>query len=293
MKILALRLLVLGGIFFASCALAQPPDGTITIPVRLLAVAPVVDGNVGEWGATAWTRIKIQPADDKVEAKAVGDSEVEMAAGVHGGTFYVAARWPDAQADVTYRPWRVVGGKYKRADDRDDAIAVRFHMDGDYDKCMITDKSYKVDVWLWSAGRSNLAGFADDLYYIISSKSIEDAAEHKTAAGGTVYIKKMRDEGTPGWENSRAPKEVAAPELPGVALAANPSGSIVDVAAKGRWADGKWLVEMSRKMTTGHDDDVVFAPGAKIIGAIAVFNRSHSENKSVSGTLVFDFSQVK
>ncbi|MFN3076579.1 MAG: ethylbenzene dehydrogenase-related protein, partial [Alphaproteobacteria bacterium] len=258
-----------------------------------LAAAPAVDGDLGDWAGATWTRVPIQPAEDKEEVKAVGNIEVELAAGVRGGIFYVAARWPDTHADEVYRPWRIFGGKYRRSDDRDDAFALRLHMDGDYDKCMITSKTYKVDVWLWSAGRSNPAGMADDYHHLISSSPLEDAAEHKTPSGATVYIKKNRDEGTPGWENTRAPKEVTTDQLPGVAVVANPSGSAADITAKGKWAGGKWSLEMSRKLDTGHPDDAVLKAGAKSTGAIAVFNHSHSDNKSVSGLLEFDFSAVK
>lgn len=277
----------------ASFAMAQPPDGTVTIPVGRLAAAPKVDGDLADWAGAAWTKIKIQAADDKVENKAVGDSEVEFAMGVSGDTVYMAARWPDAQPDAIYRPWKVTANKYKRSEDRDDAFAVRFRLDGEYDRCMITDKTYQVDVWLWSAARSNPVGLAEDYHHLITTKPIEEAAEYKGPGGVTTYIKKSRDEGTPLWENTRAPKEVVEQSLPGIAALATASGSIADVSAKGQWGDGKWSVEMSRKLDTKQPDDVVFAPGAKVEGAVAVFNHSHSENKSVSGTVVFDLSALK
>ncbi|MEO5373671.1 MAG: ethylbenzene dehydrogenase-related protein [Alphaproteobacteria bacterium] len=285
---------ILGTLLAASPALAQPPEGTLAVPVQRLAAAPKVDGDLTDWATAKWTKVKIQPADDKVESKAVGDSEVELAVGVHGDMVYVAARWPDSQADTTYRPWKVVGSKYKRSEDRDDGFAIRFHMDGEYDRCMISEKIYKVDVWTWSAGRTDPLGIADDYHHVISTNPIDESAEYKNPSGSTTYIKKIRDEGTPSWENTKAPKEVGEPTLPGVSTATTPSGSAADVAAKGRWADGKWSLEMARKLDTVHpDEDAVLSGGKAVQGAVAVFNHSHSENKSVSGFLTFDFSAVK
>jgi hypothetical protein len=71
------------------------------------------------------------------------------------------------------------------------------------------------------------------------------------------------------------------------------SGSAADVAAKGRWKAGHWQLEFSRALNTGNADDVVFKPGQKILGQIAVFNQGYAEHKSVSEPLLFDFSAIK
>ena len=38
----------------------------------------------------------------------------------------------------------------------------------------------------------------------------------------------------------------------------NPSGSRMDVKAKGIWEDGRWTIELSRKLKTHNGDDVQF-----------------------------------
>jgi hypothetical protein len=86
------------------------------------------------------------------------------------------------------------------------------------------------------------------------------------------------------------PKEKAGERLPSFELQKSPAGSIADVAAKGRWAAGKWSLEFSRKIDTGYADDAQFAAGRKLLGQIAVFNRGADENKSVSEPLLFDFA---
>ncbi len=259
-----------------------------TVPVAALAAAPAVDGDVADWPQDAWRKIHIEPADDKVEFKAVGAIEVEIAAGVHGGTFYLAARWPDETPDVEHRPWRWNGAAYKRSDERDDMFAARFHMDGQFDTCMITDKAYGVDVWLWSAGRSDLYGQAEDMAHRITTDLTESAAEYKLPGGATVYISKSKDEGKSGWRTVRAGKELTTETVPSVQVVGPATGSLGDVGAKGVWRDGFWHLELARKRDTGHGDDVRLGAGA-VTGQIAVFNRSQSENKSVSGPLVFAF----
>ena len=74
-------------------------------------------------------------------------------------------------------------------------------------------------------------------------------------------------------------------------MLANPSGSLIDVKAKGIWNNGEWTLEMSRKLDTGNADDVSLSQVKTIKGAIAVFNKAGAEHKSFSETMVFDFSQ--
>lgn len=282
-------LLAAAALAVAAAGPAAATDPQVVTVVKLPA-APVVDGATAEWPAEAWTKVAVAPADDKVEHKAVGKIEVELAAGVAGDRFFVAARWPDDAADVVYRPWRWTGSAYKRAEDRDDMFALRFHLSGEYDRCMISDKTYGVDVWLWSAGRTNGLGLAEDMAHRITTDLTESAAEYKLPSGATVYITKGRDAGDAPYETVRAGKtlteEVVSSVKPGTA-----SGSAADVQAKGAWAEGRWQLEMTRKLDTGQPDDAVLAPGRRIEGAIAVFNRSQSENKSVSQTLIFALPQ--
>jgi hypothetical protein len=49
-------------------------------------------------------------------------------------------------------------------------------------------------------------------------------------------------------------------------------GSITDVNAKGVWRDGRWYLELSRRLDTGHDDDAVIPANGTIPFAIAVFD---------------------
>lgn len=275
----------------AAFASATPPQ---TLPVVALDVAPAVDGQLGEWPASAWIEVPIKPAVDHDDRNRTGEITVRLAAGVAGDRLYIAARWPDEGEDASYKDWVWNGSRYRRGKNVDDMFAVRFDMDGDYDSCMLSDQEYRVDVWLWSAARTNPAGYANDMWQLITTRLTENAAEYEGPSGKTVFILKRKDEGNPIYANTRPDrKEFKGDRLPGIALTDAPDGSVADVRAKGVWADGFWQLEYSRALDTGHEDDVSLADVATKMGAIAVFNRAASEHKSVSGSLLFDFSALR
>ncbi len=261
------------------------PAKTIHVPV--LSAAPVIDGQLDEWpnlSKESFT-VTVHPAVEQDSSNVTGILDVELRVGVHGDRYYMAARWPDKTADTVFRPWRWTDTGYQKDNKQlDDGFAVRFQLDGDYDSCMLSGKDYRVDIWHWTAGRSNAAGLAEDRYQIISLNPTEGAAEYESPYG-VVSIMNRSDAGTPIYTNLRAPKEHQKDEESSITLAANPSGSIADVRAVGVWKDGYWHLEMSRLLNTGHDDDAVLGHGKTISSAIAVFNRAANEHKSVSDTI--------
>ena len=297
----AVRLLPLMLAFGAGAAAAADPP--LLIPVVALPEAPTVDGNTSEWGSAGWVKVPIKPSvaaadraklglepDDK---NVTGSLTLQLKVGVFHDRVFMALRWPDDAADVEYKGWEWTGAKYVESNKRDDMIAFRFDMGGDFDRSMLSGKNYKVDLWLWSAARTNPAGLAEDWTHLLSVKPIDDAAEYEVKGVGTVYIKKLRDAGSPIFKALRAPKEKGAARAPSFEIMTNASGSVADVAAKGVWKAGSWNLEFARKMNTGNTDDLAFKSGLKVQGQIAVFNRGADENKSVSEPLLFDFSAVK
>ncbi len=259
-------------------------DRSASIEVARLTGAPVLDGQLDDWDGIATTQVALSPAvDDEVELTP-GEIVVDAALGVFDDRLFLAFRWPDASADTSSRAWRWQGGRYRRGRELDDQFAVRFEFQGDFDQCMISDRDYVVDVWLWSAGRSALSGYADDLRFAMSSRYIGDAAEHAHPDGGTVYIKRYPDAGSAPFEAVRQPRERAGDSLPAV-VAAEPGGSRGDVRAAARWDGGYWHLELQRLLHTGHDDDASFAV-AEVVAQLAVFDREADQYKSVSEPLV-------
>jgi len=281
-------------------AAAEPPPQVV--PVAALSAAPKVDGDLSEWGTDGWIGIQVKPALERKDrpkygleefddANVTGTLTVQLKAGVSGGRFYLAVKYPDAAEDKEHQGWEWRGAKYMLARRHDDQFAVRFHLAGDYDRTMLSAKDYKVDVWLWSAARTNPTGVAEDMHHVFTTRMTEDTAEYSLPVGKTVYIRKLRDAGTPPYRNLPAPTQHNGERLPSFETQ-KAAGSAAHVAAKGVWKGGFWSVEFARALSTGADDDVAFKAALKLLGQIAVFNRGHAEHKSVSEPLLFDFSAL-
>lgn len=284
----------------SSAAFGQQP---LTIPVTVLTAAPKIDGDLSEWGNTGWIKVPVSPALEKADRAKYGlDPEgdknqtgsltVQMKAAVAGNQFFVALKYPDSTEDTSPKFWEWRGDKYVEGKQREDMLAVRFHLSGDFDRSMLTSKDYKVDTWLWSATRTNPSGLAEDTVHHVTTSMLENAAEYESPDKKTIYIKKSRDAGNAPYKLLPRPKENKGDKLPFFELTTS-SGSAADVAAKGRWKAGHWQLEFARALNTGNADDAVFKPGQKILGQIAVFNQGYAEHKSVSEPLLFDFSAVK
>jgi hypothetical protein len=74
-------------------------------------------------------------------------------------------------------------------------------------------------------------------------------------------------------------------------LPVKPSGSRFDVKAISRYADGGWMVMLSRKLNTGHEDDVIFNPKKRYSFALAVFDDSGSEHSKATEPMTLIFSR--
>ncbi|MCB1744874.1 MAG: hypothetical protein KDK91_31195 [Gammaproteobacteria bacterium] len=263
--------------------------GTLVKIVRTEAT-PVVDGDLREWPASGWQRIPLAPALEDDQKNRTGDIEIDLQAVVTANRLYVAVRWPDPTLDDSHRPWLRQGGRYRRGKARDDMFALRLHKSGDFDRSMLATHAYSVDVWLWSAGRSNHAGLAEDWMHIISPDPIENAAEHGLPGGGSVYIRKIADGGEPIYRFVKPSRTSTESQVESVALSTKASESQADVAARGRWRDGHWHLELARDLDTGHDDDVQLVSGQAVLGQVAVFNQGYAGHKSVSEPLRFEMA---
>lgn len=296
-----MKLSLLAGLLSLSfAAIAQQP---ILIPVTSLGAAPKIDGELSEWGSSGWIKIPVTPALEKADRakyglnpnddnNQTGKLTVQLKAVIVGDRFYVALKYPDSSEDTSSKLWEWRGEKYIEGKQRDDMFAIRFHMSGEFHRSMLSDKDYKVDVWQWSSARTNPSGLAEDMMHHMTTNMIDSAAEYQSPDNKTIYIKKFRDAGNAPYKRLPKPKENKGDKLPSFELTTS-SGSVADVAAKGRWKAGYWHLEFSRALNTGNADDVAFMPGQKTLGQIAVFNQGYAEHKSISDPLLFDFSSAK
>ncbi len=292
MRMLAMILAAAGLLWTGTLVAAE--GEAVHIHIIKLAQEPLLDGSADEWvdRAELWTEVLTtapsfvsEPGDLAQSAR--WEPRPEVAVGVYADRLYMAVRWHDAREDSLYRPWTPRNGRYSRSRKRDDMLAVRFHTEGEFSACMLAGKDYAVDLWRWSAGRSQLSGHADDMRHLFSTRPVPQAAEYQTAYG-ILYIRKEMDVGAGGWAN--APRPAAGTEVRlGVDGSVQPVGSRADVQAFGRWDQGVWTVELTRALDTGDPEDARFELGQAITGQLAFFDAGYQVQKQITPILVFDF----
>ncbi|MFB3816928.1 MAG: ethylbenzene dehydrogenase-related protein [Candidatus Methylomirabilales bacterium] len=155
-----------------------------------------------------------------------------------------------------------------------------------------------LDLWQWRAGRSNAVGYASDDWVL---------EYRNTDAGRAPFFSRpkpefMFDEKAVGFraipekelqarmgQAALIEGKTAAALNPQAAFATGdvlpqyltrqPQGSGADVQAFGRYADGHWVVEMRRKLTTGNPDDKALRPGRAYPFGFAIFDDTVSNRR--------------
>ena len=259
-----------------------------TVPIYALSSAPTVDGDAADWGDLPATIVPLRKTkpDSVVRAESVA---------IRGGTYddrvYLFVEWRDDAEDVVHKPWVWNGesNKYIKGPQREDRLAVQFSRDQNYSTDWRSGAAFTADTWHWKASRSNPLGLAHDKSLMISRSKLLRAYRLDLADGSSVYIARPSDSGDKLYQTKRY-RRFDRPLMPKYLLTPSPSGSVVDVAARGVWADGRWRLELSRKLSTGNDDDVALPqqPGT-MLGGIAVFDRSENDDHAISATLTFEF----
>ena len=147
---------------------------------------------------------------------------------------------------------------------------------------VLKDGGVFLDQWHWRAARGNPIGVSDDMWVLDYRNGDAGRSAYSTNWDGeTGQPKKMFDPGKVGFaamsfddvRNARIPFDGVSnlsdatmkdydPEYPwkeGDALPRRylrtPEGSRSDISAIGRWDDGWWTVELSRRLDTGNPDD--------------------------------------
>ena len=171
----------------------------------------------------------------------------------------------------------------------------------------------KGDLWHWKAARSAPYNHADDAWLTVAGNptgSYRETGRRKDAGTGGDVKNQTADASRPLYMQDPAKK----PSVPGFLLMeeavkitdytvfkagdvipyrlpVKPSGSRFDVKAISRYADGGWMVMLSRKLNTGHEDDVIFNPKKKYSFALAVFDDSGSDHSKATEPMTLIFSR--
>ena len=258
-----------------------------TMTIGAIDTAPTIDGNASDWSSVPATTIAL--SNNKASGKADVKS-VDVKAAVNGDSVYFLLQWADDDMDDQHKPyvWDNAANKYEAGPQREDRLAIQFAMSGDYDVNWLSGKTFTADTWHWKAARSNGLGLAQDKMTVISKEPSKKAYKGTAADGSTVYIKRPSDKGDKFYTTKRySAKEKDM--MPKYIIADSAGGSVADVKAKGVWSDGKWTLEMSRKLNTGNSDDVAFSSGQMAVGGIAIFDHSGDDDHSISNTVEFKF----
>ena len=171
----------------------------------------------------------------------------------------------------------------------------------------------KGDLWHWKAARSAPYGYADDAWLTVAGNptgSYRETGRIKDVGVGGDIKNQTQDGSKPFYMQNQAIKPSApgfllkeeavkitdysifkAGDIIPYRLPVKPSGSRFDVKAISRYEDGSWMVMFSRKLNTGHEDDVVFNPKKRYSFALAVFDDSGSEHSKATEPMTLIFSR--
>jgi len=238
--------------------------------------------------------------------------------------------WKDANMSVTKEAWTYDGKTWSHLKGDEDRISLLFEINRINNfatkGCAVTchvppgapnakegkfgtaTDAEKGDLWHWKAARSDPAGYADDGYL---AKISDTKGGRKGDAGkGGDRQNMTADKSKPMY--MLAPGKKLAKN--GILLAGDAveitdysvfkagdvvtfrmpvaaEGSFGDIKAVSRYADGAWTVLLSRKLDTGHDDDVTFNPQKKYSFAMALFDDSKDQDSYDSEALTLEFKK--
>jgi hypothetical protein len=215
---------------------------------------------------------------------------VDMRAFYTDSDLYLRLSWPDRTRDDAMRRWRFDGEDWSSDATAEDGFGLLWDTQGRFPQftcayaCHLHDFGVSgssfhatnkmklaravgsLDLWNWKAARTGAHGFADDRYLDGEGMRGDAPGEllrpnsRSAVAGGEAFAEGDRPvldgEGRPVGEHYLPPGTTA----PGF-LTERPLGSRADVAAHGRWHDGRWTVVLRRPLNTGDSRDVVFVPG--------------------------------
>ncbi|MEJ1296997.1 MAG: ethylbenzene dehydrogenase-related protein [Candidatus Sedimenticola sp. (ex Thyasira tokunagai)] len=258
-----------------------------TVKVAPLSQAPVVDGLGDDWKEVPEITIPLRPisADTAVEAK-----KVMLKAGYFADRVYFHLRWPDSEENRVHKPyvWDKQKKRYVRGPQREDRFSMQFVMEGVYTSDWLSANHFKADMWHWKSARTAPLNIAHDKMTIVSGKPLIRAARLKRPDGAITYVLRPSDAGVQPYTTKRY-RNLEQQVMPKYQLNPEVSGSVADVKAKGRWFNGFWHLELSRKLDTGNEDDAIFKIGESLPGGIAIFDASETDDHAISGTLNFQF----
>ena len=224
----------------------------ISIKSKLIEVVPVLDGIDGD---NAWQGITAVETLDHSSQR-----PIEIMSCHDGENVYFKVRSFDLSRSDTHKTWVWNEGEgiYIQGDDREDCLVLKWKTSGgNMSYHHEVAEPHTADVWFWKARRTNPAGYFDDKHQVVSQTASEDVFAYPSDKYGTLYITRKGDSGRSAYE------EKFFFENKGPAVhkfyPREPQGSRADIKGKGKWENNYWTIEFSRKLDTGHADDIVIS----------------------------------
>jgi hypothetical protein len=241
-------------------------------------------------------------------------------------TVHLWFTWPDATHSVTKGAWQFDGKAWSHLKGDEDRLALLFEVTRidqfatkgctvvchvptgqptKYGLVGTKTEAEKGDLWHWKAARSAPYGHADDGWVTVPTD--KTGRKNDTGKGGD-FPNQTEDKTRPLFRQDPAKpasvpgvllKEEAveikdyssfkAGDIVPYRLPQRPEGSRFDIKAVSRYAAGGWTLLLSRKLDTGHEDDVVFNPRREYNFALALFDDSGDEHSYDSEVLALRF----
>lgn len=279
--------------------------------------------------APAWEKARaIQIPFEGKEQFAGKKADVTAKALYSADTVYFLFKWEDATQSTVKGAWEFDGQTWSHQKGNEDRISLLFEINRINNfatkGCAVTchgpagkpakefkfataSAAEKGDLWQWKAARSDPYQSVDDGWLTVAG---EKTGRQNDAGGGGDVKNEVEDKSKPMYMQDPG----KSPSAPGFLLMEEaieikdysvfkagdvityqmpkkPDGSRADVKAISSYADGGWTVMLSRKLDTGHDDDVVFNVRKKYPFALALFDDSGDENSYDSEVIMLEFDR--
>lgn len=233
---------------FAEAAEKEKSKNPIITPKILLEKTqkePVVDGDSQDsaWGNVAEYSQKIENSEKILKIKSV----------IYQQKIYFLIIFNDETKSDLHKPWKFSQkeSRYIIGKEREDVVSIQL---------LEKRKNISIaDLWIWGACRTNLSGYADDRQ-LIYNNPFSKHLFRMTPVMKKSQVLEYYDSGKRCWESNY---DYRIFHLKKRYSPTQPSGSRADVQAKGKYDEEKkqWTLEFSRKLKTGHKDDVDLETG--------------------------------
>ena len=260
-------------------AVALPAAAATNLPAPTTSKPIVLDGKTNDWKDISGITVPLK--------RDGGVASVNIKAAVRGDTIYFLAVWEDPDRSDMHKPykWDDASSSYKATKQGEDRFAISLAMSGDFSADKMDGSEFTADVWYWKSSRSNPAGLAHDKMWRVAKNRFKRAKRFRTPDGSGVFLRRSSDAGDKLYKSVKYDTKDQE-MMPRYKVNMAAKGSIADVKARGVWRNGRWYLELARKLNTGHADDAVIPASGTIEITLAAATGTTGGKHSVSEKLI-------